>query len=198
MRTTALSPQILMSRAERSRSLSSRRVAQTQRYHSFNYSHLMTGEYDSMSDPVSFIFLLGLLWSSVICLVKLVSIPFAIISTIRQSYCPDCRQYFRLKRFSTILVPPSFQAQGKRRFTRYCSRCSYHRESEAVIPVRVMEDARCPSCYELSNLGRTERTLVESTYVSEGKKQVARRCSHCDHRWEYEEAISKLCYVEPP
>jgi hypothetical protein len=151
-----------------------------------------------MSAPIFLLFLMFLLWFATICLISLITIPLAIISAIRESYCPDCRRYFRLKRLSTTLVQPSFQFEGRERFTWHCSRCAYHREREALMPRLVMEDARCPSCYELSNLRRTERTLVESTYVSEGKKQVVRRCSHCGHRWEYEEAISKLSYIEPP
>jgi hypothetical protein len=151
-----------------------------------------------MIEPVSFIFLVGVLWVAVICLIQLISIPFVIISAIWESYCPDCRRYFRLKRFSTTIVPPSFQAQGIQQFTWHCSRCTYHRKRDAVIPKRVMEDTRCPSCYELSSLGRTERTLVESTYTSEGRKQVVRHCSHCSHRWEHEEAISKLYCFDAP
>jgi hypothetical protein len=143
---------------------------------------------------MSALFFLCLMWLIAFCWVCLTSILSAIISTIRQSYCPSCRQYFRLKCSSTTLVKSSFQAQGRERFTYHCAHCAYHRERNAVIPKRPRENARCPSCYGVSNMGQTERTLVEATYASQGKKQVVRHCSHCGHRWEYEEAISQLYY----
>jgi hypothetical protein len=151
-------------------------------------------------DFIWFIFLMGLLWCAAICLIMLTTIPLSIILTTKASYCPDCRRYFRLKHSSTILIQPSFQSKGRERFTCHCSRCAYHREREAVIPKLIMENARCPSCYKLStsNLGQAERTLVEPTYTSEGIKPVVRHCSHCSHRWEYEEAISKLYCFDAP
>lgn len=68
-------------------------------------------------------------------ILALVFLLIAIITIIRRSYCPKCKN-FSMKRTSRVLTRPTYSSKGKRKVTEHCQNCSYHKEYELIIPVR--------------------------------------------------------------
>jgi hypothetical protein len=59
----------------------------------------------------------------------------SLVLSIQRRYCPTCDRHFMLKKYSPrIIVQPDYGYSGKQQIIYRCSRCSYEKVYEEVIP----------------------------------------------------------------